>query len=214
MNFISTGSEKSSRVGKKEKKIKMKTKLIYVSVLIAGFSLALNSCGGSKTDDSKASVTTPPTSEASADDDDETGASMGSSDLNLESLTSAQDASNKYKEMIAEYAEIVKSGTAAEKDAYKEKMDELESYAKGKFSSAELKAMLSLTKLAVQLEAGKMVDLDAAYEMYGKALGESMKLLNSNEDMNDAIEEAGDAMKGAQEDAEKAMQDAMDAYKL
>ncbi len=192
---------------------KMKTKLIYVSVLIAGFSLALNSCGGSKTDDSKASVTTPPTSEASADDD-ETSASMGSADLNVESLTTAQDASNKYKEMIAEYAEIVKSGTAAEKDAYKEKMDELESYAKGKFSSAELKAMVSLTKLAVQLEAGKMVDLDAAYEMYGKALGESMKLLNSNEDLNDAMEEAGDAMKGAQEDAEKAMQDAMDAYKL
>ncbi len=191
----------------------MKTKLIYVSVLIAGFSLALNSCGGSKTDDSKASVTTPPTSEASADDD-ETGASMGSSDLNVESLTSAQDASNKYKEMIAEYAEIVKTGTAEEKDAFKEKMDELESYAKEKFSSSELKAMLSLTKLAVQLEAGKMVDLDAAYEMYGKALGESMKLLNSNEDMNDAMEEAGDAVKGAQKDAEKAMQDAMDAYKL
>jgi hypothetical protein len=191
----------------------MKKKLIYVSVLIAGFSLALNSCGGSKTDDSKASVTTPPTSEASADDD-ETSASMGSADLNVESLTTAQDASNKYKEMIAEYAEIVKSGTAAEKDAYKEKMDELESYAKGKFSSAELKAMLSLTKLAVQLEAGKIVDLDAAYEMYGKALGESMKLLNSNEDLNDAMDKAGDAMKGAQEDAEKAMQDAMDAYKL
>jgi hypothetical protein len=209
--FISTGSEKSLRVGKKNEK--MKKKLIYVSVLIAGFSLALNSCGGSKTDDSKASVTTPPTSEASADDD-ETSASMGSADLNVESLTTAQDASNKYKEMIAEYAEIVKSGTAAEKDAYKEKMDELESYAKGKFSSAELKAMLSLTKLAVQLEAGKIVDLDAAYEMYGKALGESMKLLNSNEDLNDAMDKAGDAMKGAQEDAEKAMQDAMDAYKL
>lgn len=211
MIFISTGSEKSLRVGKKNEK--MKKKLIYVSVLIAGFSLALNSCGGSKTDDSKASVTTPPTSEASADDD-ETSASMGSADLNVESLTTAQDASNKYKEMIAEYAEIVKSGTAAEKDAYKEKMDELESYAKGKFSSAELKAMLSLTKLAVQLEAGKIVDLDAAYEMYGKALGESMKLLNSNEDLNDAMDKAGDAMKGAQEDAEKAMQDAMDAYKL
>ena len=70
--------------------------------------------------------------------------------------------------------------------------------------------MLSLTKLAVQLEAGKMVDLDAAYEMYGKALGESMKLLNSNEDLNDAMEEAGDAMKGAQEDAKKLMQDALD----
>lgn len=212
MIFISTGSEKSLRVGKKKMK-KMKTKLIYVSVLIAGFSLALNSCGGSKTDDSKASVTTPPTSEASADDD-ETSASMGSADLNVESLTTAQDASNKYKEMIAEYAEIVKTGTAEEKDAFKEKMDELESYAKEKFSSSELKAMLSLTKLAVQLEAGKMVDLDAAYEMYGKALGESMKLLNSNEDLNDAMEEAGDAMKGAKEDAEKAMQDAMDAYKL
>jgi len=193
----------------------MKKKSIYVSVLIAGFSLALLSCGGSKTDDSKASVTKPTTSESSADeDDDQTSASMGSADLNVESLTTAQDASNKYKEMIAEYAEIVKTGTAEEKDAFKEKMDELESYAKGKFSSSELKAMLSLTKLAVQLEAGKIVDLDAAYEMYGKALGESMKLLNSNEDLNDAMEEAGDAMKGAQEDAEKAMQDAMDAYKL
>ena len=191
---------------------------IYVSVLIAGFSLALYSCGGSKADD-KASVTTPATSGSSAEDDETSAnagsvASTGSDDLNVESLTTAEDASNKYKEMIAEYAEIVKSGTAAEKDAYKQKMDELESYAKGKFSSAELKAMLSLTKLAVQLEAGKMVDLDAAYEMYGKALGESMKLLNSNEDINDAMEEAGDAVKDAQKDAEKAMQDAMDAYKL
>jgi hypothetical protein len=193
----------------------MKRKIMYVSVLIAGFSLALNSCGGSKTDDSKASVTKPTTSESSADeDDDQTSASMGSADLNVESLTTAQDASNKYKEMIAEYAEIVKTGTAEEKAAYKEKMTELESYAKGKFSNSELKAMLSLTKLAVQLEAGKIVDLDAAYEMYGKALGESMKLLNSNEDLNDAMDKAGDAMKGAQEDAEKAMQDAMDAYKL
>jgi hypothetical protein len=193
----------------------MKRKIMYVSVLIAGFSLALNSCGGSKTDDSKASVTKPTTSESSADEDeDQTSASMGSADLNVESLTTAQDASNKYKEMIAEYAEIVKTGTAEEKAAYKEKMTELESYAKGKFSNSELKAMLSLTKLAVQLEAGKIVDLDAAYEMYGKALGESMKLLNSNEDLNDAMDKAGDAMKGAQEDAEKAMQDAMDAYKL
>ena len=198
----------------------MKKNSIYVSVLIAGFSLALNSCGGSKTDDSKASVTTPTTSGSSAEDEGVQGAntgsvaSTGSDDLNVESLTTAEDASNKYKEMIAEYAEIVKTGTAEEKDAFKEKMDELESYAKEKFSSSELKAMLSLTKLAVQLEAGKMVDLDAAYEMYGKALGESMKLLNSNEDMNDAMDKAGDAMKDAQEDAEKAMQDAMDAYKL
>ena len=206
----------------------MKKKLMYVSVLIAGFSLALNSCGGSKTDDSKASVTTPPTSEASADDD-ETSASMGSADLNVESLTTAQDASNKYKEMIAEYAEIVKTGTAEEKAAYKEKMTKLESYAKGKFSNSELKAMLSLTKLAVDLEAGKMVNLDAAYEVYGKALEESMKLLNSNEDINDAMEGAGEevdkAMKGAKKDLEKAMkgagkdvnkayQDALDAYKL
>jgi len=208
----------------------MKKKLMYVSVLIAGFSLALNSCGGSKTDDSKASVTKPTTSESSADeDDDQTSASMGSADLNVESLTTAQDASNKYKEMIAEYAEIVKTGTAEEKAAYKEKMTELESYAKGKFSNSELKAMLSLTKLAVDLEAGKMVNLDAAYEVYGKALEESMKLLNSNEDINDAMEGAGEevdkAMKGAKKDLEKAMkgagkdvnkayQDALDAYKL
>lgn len=208
----------------------MKRKIIYVSVLIASFSLALNSCGGSKTDDDKASMVTSSTNESSSDvDDNQTGANMGSGELNVESLTSAEDASNKYKEMIAEYAEIVKTGTAEEKDAFKEKMDELESYAKGKFSSSELKAMLSLTKLAVQLEAGKMVDLDAAYELYGKALGESMKLLNSNEDLNeamgDAAEEVDKAMKGAKKDvekamkgagkgAEKAMQDAMDAYGL
>jgi len=131
--------------------------------------------------------------------------------------------------MIEEYAEIVKTGTAEEKAAYKEKMTKLESYAKGKFSNSELKAMLSLTKLAVDLEAGKMVNLDAAYEVYGKALEESMKLLNSNEDINDAMEGAGEevdkAMKGAKKDLEKAMkgagkdvnkayQDALDAYKL
>ena len=103
----------------------MKKNSIYVSVLIAGFSLALYSCGGSKADD-KASVTTPATSGSSAEDEgvqgENTGsvASTGSDDLNVESLTTAEDASNKYKEMIAEYAEIVKSGTAAEKDAYKE----------------------------------------------------------------------------------------------
>jgi len=111
----------------------MKKKSIYVSVLIAGFSLALLSCGGSKADD-KASVTTPATSGSSAEDDEasaNTGsvASTGSDDLNVESLTTAEDASNKYKEMIEEYAEIVKTGTAEEKAAYKEKMTELESYA-------------------------------------------------------------------------------------
>jgi hypothetical protein len=45
MFFILTCSEKSFRVGKKLKKMKIKS--IYVFVLIAGFSLALNSCGGS-----------------------------------------------------------------------------------------------------------------------------------------------------------------------
>ena len=185
---------------------------IYVSVLIAGFSLALYSCGGSKADD-KASVTTPATSGSSAEDDETSAnagsvASTGSDDLNVESLTTAEDASNKYKEMIAEYAEIVKTGTAEEKIAFKEKLTKLESYAKEKFTSAELKAMLSLTKLAGQLEAGKIVDLDAAYEVYGKALGESMKLLKSNEDVNDAMDKAGDAMKDAQKNAEKAMKGA------
>ena len=190
----------------------MKKNSIYVSVLIAGFSLALYSCGGSKAED-KASVTTPVT-RGSSDEDDEASAntgsvaSTGSGELNLESLTTAQDASNKYKEMIAEYAEIVKTGTAEEKIAFKEKMTKLESYAKGKFSNSELKAMLSLTKLAGQLEAGKIVDLDAAYEVYGKALGESMKLLKSNEDVNDAMDKAGDAMKDAQKNAEKAMKGA------
>ena len=193
---------------------------IYVSVLIAGFSLALYSCGGSKADD-KASVTTPATSGSSAEDDETSAnagsvASTGSDDLNVESLTTAEDASNKYKEMIAEYAEIVKTGTAEEKIAFKEKMTELESYAK---------AMLSLTKLAVDLDAGQIVDLDGAFKLYGNVLGESMKLLKSNEDMNDAMDKAGDAMKDAQKNAEKAMkgagkdvnkayQDAMDAYKL
>lgn len=210
----------------------MKKKSIYVSVLIAGFSLALYSCGESKAED-KASVTTPATSLSSAEDDEASAigsvASTGSGDLNVESLTTAEDASNKYKEMIAEYAEIVKTGTAEEKIAFKEKLTELESYAKEKFTSAELKAMLSLTKLAVQLEAGKIVDLDAAYEVYGKALGESMKLLNSNEDMKEAMGDATEkvdkamkgakkdvdkAMKGAGKDAEKLMQDAMDAYNL
>jgi hypothetical protein len=210
----------------------MKRKIMYVSVLIAGFSLGLNSCGGSKADD-KASVTTPTTSGSSAEDDEtseNTGsvANTGSGELNVESLTTAQDASNKYKEMIAEYAEIVKTGTAEEKAAFKEKMTELESYAKEKFTSSELKAMLSLTKLAVQLEAGKMVDLDAAFKVYGNVLGESMKLLNSNEDMKEAIGDATEkadkamkgakkdvekAMKGAGKDAEKLMQDAYDAYK-
>ena len=200
----------------------MKKNSIYVSVLIAGFSLALYSCGGSKADDSKASVTTPTTSGSSAEDEGVQGAntgsvaSTGSDDLNVESLTTAEDASNKYKEMIAEYAEIVKTGTAEEKIAFKEKMKELESYAKGKFSNSELKAMLSLTKLAVDLDAGKMVDLDAAFKLYGNVLGESMKLLD--EDMNDAMEGAGEevdkAMKGAKKDVEKAYQDAMDAYKL
>ena len=46
MFFILTCSEKSFRVGKKLKKMKIKS--IYVFVLIAGFSLAFNSCGGSE----------------------------------------------------------------------------------------------------------------------------------------------------------------------
>ena len=95
---------------------------------------------------------------------------------------------------------------------YSRKMTELESYAKGKFSNSELKAMLSLTKLAVDLDAGKMVDLDAAFKLYGNVLGESMKLLD--EDMNDAMEGAGEevdkAMQGAGNEFKKAYQDVMD----
>jgi len=55
MFFILTCSEKSFRVGKKLKKMKIKS--IYVFVLIAGFSLALNSCGGSASEEGKGKMT-------------------------------------------------------------------------------------------------------------------------------------------------------------
>jgi hypothetical protein len=193
----------------------MKRKFIYVSVFMACFSLTLTSCGGSDKDDDKTEMDAP-SADATATAGQDTGQDAASEELNLETLTTSKDASDKYKEMISEYAEIAKNGTDAEKEAFKVKLDELENYAKDKFPASELKAMLSLTKLAVQLEAGKLVDLDAAYATYGKALEESMKLLNSNEDVNKAMKDAkgqvDKAMKGAGKDVEKAMQDAMNQY--
>lgn len=111
------------------------------------------------------------------------------------SLTSAEDAMNEYKSMLEEYSENVKNGDVEAANEIKTKLAELKTFAEGKFSSDELKALVNLTSIAAQLEAGKLVDLSKAFNAYDQSL-KALESIPMDEDTKAAIEASKDAMKG------------------
>jgi uncharacterized protein YukE len=187
----------------------MKKKFISLVSLSLVLSLSLVSCGGSK--DEGASSAKSPEMPAGSEGSSEASVSQtppSAADLDVTTITSVEQASNEYKELLSEYSEKVKSSSKEEAEELKSKLDELEKYSKEKFKTSELKAMVGLTKLALQLQSGKDVDLDKAFAAYDEVLGktlEAMKDLGAG----DAIKGYGDAMKNA-EDAMQKMQDEYD----
>ncbi|MBP6089741.1 MAG: hypothetical protein KA521_00685 [Crocinitomicaceae bacterium] len=111
------------------------------------------------------------------------------------SLTTAKDAMDEYKNLLEEYSENVKNGDVEAANEIKTKLAELKTFAEGKFSSNDLKALVNLTSIAAQLEAGKLVDLNKAFNAYDQ----SMKVLENipmDEDTKEAMEASKEAMQG------------------
>lgn len=111
------------------------------------------------------------------------------------SLTSAKDAMDEYKTLLEEYSYNIKNGDVDAAKKIQAQLDELKTYAEGKFSSEELKALVNLTSIAAQLEAGKLVDLGKAFNAYDQ----SMKVLENipmDDETKEALEASKEAMKG------------------
>ena len=142
---------------------------------------SLSSCGGSsEPKEMDTQIEVPEVEEPVAEEND------------FSSLTTAEDAMNEYKSMLEDYADKVKNGETDAAKELKTKLDELKSYAEGQFEMTEIKALGDLTKLAIQLEAGKNVDLTKAFGAYEKSL-EMLKDIPMDADTKDALKQSQDA---------------------
>ena len=145
---------------------------------------AVTSCGSSSDDMDNAEMDMPEmTDEVALEEED------------FSSLTTAEDAMDEYKDLLEEYSDLVADGDAEAAAELKSKLDDLKTFAEGEFGSDELKALTDLSKLAIQLEAGKMVDLDKAFDAYDKSL-EMLKDIPMDAETEEALNDAKDAMKG------------------
>jgi hypothetical protein len=170
----------------------MTRKFIYVSAFLAMFSFVFTSCGGSS---SSGDELDHQMENLDSEIEDETAVPAVES-LDVSSISSAEDAMDKYKSMLEEYAELVKNGSVDEAQTIKVQLDELQSFAESEWGKSSLKAMSNLTKLALQLEAGKYVDLDGALKAYDKSL-KVLKDLPGAADYEKEMSKAQDAMNDA-----------------
>jgi hypothetical protein len=145
---------------------------------------AVTSCGSSSNDMDSAEMDMPEMTDETLEDAAE----------DFSSLTTAEDAMDEYKDLLEEYSDLVADGDAEAAAELKSKLDDLKAFAEGEFGSDELKALTDLSKLAIQLEAGKMVDLDKAFDAYDKSL-EMLKEIPMDAETEEALNEAKDAMK-------------------
>jgi predicted DNA-binding protein YlxM (UPF0122 family) len=143
---------------------------------------SMTSCGGSsEPKEMDTQIEAPVAEEPVAEEND------------FSSLTTAEDAMNEYKSMLEDYADKVKNGEVDAAKELKTKLDELKTYAEGQFDMKEIKALSDLTKLAVQLESGKNVDLNKAFNAYEKSL-EMLKDMPMDDETKDALKQSQDAM--------------------
>jgi hypothetical protein len=150
-------------------------KLSFYSLIL----FSVTSCGSSAEDDTKVEV--PEVVEEEEPD--------------FSAITSAEKAMDEYKSLLEEYSNLVESGDEAAAAELKEQLDELKSFAEGKFGSDELKALSDLTSLAAKLEAGEMVDLGTALEAYDKSL-EVLEDMPMDAETREALDASQEAMQG------------------
>lgn len=143
---------------------------------------SMTSCGGSTEPKEMDTQTEAPVAEEPVAEEND-----------FSSLTTAEDAMNEYKSMLEDYADKVKNGEVDAAKELKTKLDELKTYAEGQFDMKEIKALSDLTKLAVQLESGKNVDLNKAFNAYEKSL-EMLKDMPMDDETKDALKQSQDAM--------------------
>jgi hypothetical protein len=168
----------------------MKKKFIYVSLFMTLSVFTFSSCGGSSSEpEEDLTDQTEMVEEEITEEADK---------LDVNSFTSADEAMEEYKTMLENYADLVKSGSTAEAEALKAQLDELKSFSEDKWGAASLKAMANLSKYALQIEAGKDIDLDDAFKAYDKSLEVMKNMPGMDAESEKAMDEAQDAMKQMQ----------------
>ena len=169
----------------------MNRKFIYVSLFVAMSTFTLTSCGGSSESEEATTEETKPTEEVA---DAEEGTEE-TEKLDVSSLTSADEAMNEYKTMLESYADLVKNGSVDEAEELKAQLEELKSFSEDKWGAASLKAMTDLSKFALQIESGKDVNLDDAYDAYDKSMEAIKNMPGMDAETEKAMEASQDAMK-------------------
>jgi hypothetical protein len=154
----------------------------------------LTGCGGSEPQEDL-STDTEMVEEESTEETETTEVEETAEKLDLSSFSSADEAMDEYKSLIEEYSELVKNGSAEEAKALKAQLDELKSFSEDKWGKASLKAMANLSKVALQLEAGKDIDLDDALNAYDKSLDAIKNMPGMDAETEKAMSETQDAMK-------------------
>ena len=167
----------------------MRNKFIYVSLFMTLSVFALSSCGSSSEPEEDLTDQTEMVEEEADEEADK---------LDVNSITSGAEAMEEYKAMLEKYADLVKSGSTEEAEVLKAQMDELKSFSEDKWGAESLKAMAGLSKYALQIEAGKDVNLDDAFNAYDKSLDLMKNMPGMDDESEKAIDDAQDAMKQMQ----------------
>lgn len=165
----------------------MKKKFINVSLILAISTFTLTSCGGSSENQEDVSEDMEMIDEEKIEEEVEK--------LDVSSLTTAEDAMNEYKTLLENYADLVKNGSIDEAEALKAELDELKAFSEDKWGGESLKAMANLSKYALQIEAGKEVDLNDAFNAYDKSMEVLKNMPGMDAESEKAMDEAQDAMK-------------------
>jgi len=165
----------------------MKKKFINVSLILTISTFTLTSCGGSSENQEDVSEDMEMIDEEKIEEEVEK--------LDVSSLTSAEDAMNEYKTLLENYADLVKNGSIDEAEVLKAELDELKAFSEDKWGAVSLKAMANLSKYALQIEAGKEVDLNDAFNAYDKSMEVLKNMPGMDAESEKAMDEAQDAMK-------------------
>ena len=174
----------------------MKKKFIYVSLFMTFSVFTLSSCGSSSEPEEDLTDETEMVDEDITDVADEADEANEAEKLDVNSFTSADEAMDEYKSMLEKYADLTKSGSIEEAKVLKAQLAELKSFSEDKWGAASLKALTSLSKYALQIEAGKDIDLDNAFKAYDKSLEVMKNMPGMDAESEKAMDEAQDAMKG------------------
>ena len=149
-------------------------KKTFLSITFLSSLVLVTSCGGGSSSDENNSNATP-----------EASVNSGDAESDFSSITNANDASMKYKELLENYSRLLKDGNTEEAQKLKLELDQLKSFAESNFNSDELKALSELAKLSMSIENGDDIDLNNVLKSYEGIIDAAGKLPMSEEDQKD-----------------------------